>query len=90
MASTTTAPLSEQFPTIYAEWVAAGGIRDAFRANLLAVQGGLAPAPADVLWMLAHVTNALEQLNLVLAKSGVAAGLQSQVVVVSSPAPLPR
>jgi hypothetical protein len=59
--------LSEQFPNEYAEWVAAGGIENNFRAHLLGI-GSLKPTKEDVPILAGQVKAASEQLAAVVAK----------------------
>jgi predicted HicB family RNase H-like nuclease len=78
--------LSDQYPQVYADWIAAGGAEDNFRAHLLALQGGIQPSEADIAWLCNHTATALNQLQAACAKRGAVTGLTSQLIVVAQSA----
>ena len=77
--------LESQYPAQYAEWVAAGGIDNNFRAQLLGI-GALAPTTADLGFLAGQATAARTQLENATAKVFGGEPLKASVVIVIQPA----
>lgn len=76
-------PFSQQFPQLYADWVAAGGPEDNFRAHVLAVKPpGLVLTDADVAFSIAHTNGAFAQFADTLKNHGQQTGLAFKALVV--------
>jgi len=59
--------LRDQFPDLFSQWEAAGGIENNFRSHLLAI-GALPPTKADLLMLADEAKAKLEQMRLVAQK----------------------
>lgn len=63
--------LADQFPSVYKEWVAAGGIENNFRKHLLGI-GAIQPTKDDLAFLLDQLQADLNQAKGVLAKLSLA------------------